>query len=152
MCSQQLSLLRWMNNSLISKIYYPQCLFFSKIIHLWKSYICWLNAIYKTRFFLWNTNNIDRNDVNKQNTHIKHSEKDNTGKGSNNWTGVPTMIMLNFIIFQTNVLDYLIITKENNFSKRTFTIYFNNMKLPAWLYFKFSSLMFLNFGCLGSIN
>ena len=33
-CSQQLSLLHWMNNSLISKIYFPQCLFFSKTIHL----------------------------------------------------------------------------------------------------------------------
>ena len=32
MCSQQWSLLHWMNNSLISKIYFPQCLFFSKII------------------------------------------------------------------------------------------------------------------------
>ena len=37
---------------------------------------------YKTRFFLWNTNNIDRNGANKQNiqTHTKHSEKDNTEK------------------------------------------------------------------------
>ena len=45
-------------------------------------------------FVLWNTNNTDRNDVNKQNTHThahahthahththtKHSEKDSTGK------------------------------------------------------------------------
>ena len=38
MCSQQPSLLPWMNNSLISKIYLPQCFFFSKIIHL-KSHI-----------------------------------------------------------------------------------------------------------------
>ena len=46
---------------------------------------------YKTRFFLRNTNNTDRNGVNKQNTHThthththahtKHSEKGNTGKG-----------------------------------------------------------------------
>ena len=38
---------------------------------------------YKTKFFLWNTNNTDRNSVNKQNTHThtKHSEKDNIGKG-----------------------------------------------------------------------
>ena len=37
---------------------------------------------YKTRFFLSNTNNTDRNGENKQNTHThtKHSEKDNTGK------------------------------------------------------------------------
>ena len=34
MCSQQFPLLQWRNNSLISKIYFPQCLFFSKIIHL----------------------------------------------------------------------------------------------------------------------
>ena len=33
MCSQQLSLLHWMNNLSISKIYFPQHLFFSKIIH-----------------------------------------------------------------------------------------------------------------------
>ena len=52
MCSQQPSLLHWMNNSLISKIYFPQCLFFSKIIHLQKSYL--LIRCYKTRFFLWN--------------------------------------------------------------------------------------------------
>ena len=34
MCSQQLSLFHWMNNSLTSKIYSPQCLFFPRIIHL----------------------------------------------------------------------------------------------------------------------
>ena len=34
MCSQQLYLLPWMNNSMILKIYFPQCFFFSKIIHL----------------------------------------------------------------------------------------------------------------------
>ena len=39
MCSQQLCLLHWMNNSLTSKIHFPQCLFFSKIIHLPKSYL-----------------------------------------------------------------------------------------------------------------
>ena len=43
MCSQQLSLLHWMNNSVTSKTYFPQCFFFSKIIHLQKS--CWLDAI-----------------------------------------------------------------------------------------------------------
>ena len=49
----------------------------------------------KIKSFLWNTNNTDRNDVNKQNTpthppththththtNTKNSEKDNTGKG-----------------------------------------------------------------------
>ena len=34
---------------------------------------------YKTRFFVWNTN--DTNGVDKQNTQTKHSGKDNTGKG-----------------------------------------------------------------------
>ena len=34
----------------------------------------------ETNFFLQNTNNTDRNGVNKQNTHSKHLEKDNTGK------------------------------------------------------------------------
>ena len=38
MCSQQLSFLYWMKNSLMSLIYFPQCLFFSKIIHLQKGY------------------------------------------------------------------------------------------------------------------
>ena len=34
MCSQQLPLLHWMNNSLISKIYFQEWLFFSKFIQL----------------------------------------------------------------------------------------------------------------------
>ena len=77
-----------MNNSLISKTNFPQCLFFSKIIHLLKAYL--LIRCYMTRFFLSSTNNADRNGVNKQNTHThththtpntKHSEKGNTGKG-----------------------------------------------------------------------
>ena len=36
---------------------------------------------YKTMFFLRSTNNADRNGINKQNTHTKHSEKDKNGKG-----------------------------------------------------------------------
>ena len=39
----------------------------------------------KTRFFLQNTNNTDRNDVNKQNTHTKHLEKDNIAKRGSNY-------------------------------------------------------------------
>ena len=43
------------------------------------------------KFFLWNTNNTDKNGVNRQNAHThihtKHLEKDNIGKGG----GVPTM-------------------------------------------------------------
>ena len=34
MCSQQLSFLPWMNNPLIAKMYFSQCLFPSKIIYL----------------------------------------------------------------------------------------------------------------------
>ena len=75
-----------MNNSLVSKIYFPQCLFFSKI-HLEKSYICWLDAVRLGLSF--ETNNTDRNGVNKQHTHThthththpKNSAKDDTGKG-----------------------------------------------------------------------
>ena len=36
----------------------------------------------KTKFFLWNTNNAERNGVNKQKTNTKHLEKDNIGKGA----------------------------------------------------------------------
>ena len=43
MCSQQLSVLRWMNNSLMSKMSL-RCLCFSKITHLQKSDICWLGS------------------------------------------------------------------------------------------------------------
>ena len=35
----------------------------------------------KRKFFPWNTKNNDRNDMNKQNTYTKHSEKYNIGKG-----------------------------------------------------------------------
>ena len=63
MSSQQLFLLHWMNNSLISRIYFPQCTFFSKIISVVKV-IYLLIGCYKTMFFLWNTNNPDRNCVN----------------------------------------------------------------------------------------
>ena len=62
-----------MNNSLISKIYFPQSLFFSKIIHLLKPYL--LIRCYKTRFFLCNTNNTDRNGVNKQNSHTSSIQR-----------------------------------------------------------------------------
>ena len=75
-----------MNNSLISKIYFPKYFLFKnyslvKVIYL-------LIRCYKTRFFLWNTNNTDRNGVNKENTYTKHSEKDNTGKCYLVWISV----------------------------------------------------------------
>ena len=42
-----------------------------------------LSRSIKTKFFLWNTKNADRNGINEQNMHTytKHSEKDNIGKG-----------------------------------------------------------------------
>ena len=79
MSSQQLSVLHWMNNSLILKIYFPQSFLFKD--YLLVEVIYMLIGCNKTKFFLWNTNNTDRNDVNKQNTHTNHSEKHNTGKG-----------------------------------------------------------------------
>ena len=82
MCSQQLSLLHWMTHSLISKIYLPQCIFFSKTIHLHKSYICWVDAIGLRSSS--ETNNTDRNSVNKQNIYIKDKDKENK---NNTWKG-----------------------------------------------------------------
>ena len=42
----------------------------------------------KTKLFLWNTNNADRNGVNKQKTHTKLLEKYKTGKEG---VGFPTI-------------------------------------------------------------
>ena len=47
-------LLHWINNLLIPKIYFPQCIFCAKIIHLQNSYL--FIRCYKTRFFYWKTN------------------------------------------------------------------------------------------------
>ena len=47
-CSQQLSVLYWIDNSLINKNSFPRCLFFSTIIHLKRS--CLLIRCYKTKF------------------------------------------------------------------------------------------------------
>ena len=49
----------------------------------------------KTKFLPWNTNNTDRNGVNKQKTHIKHLEKNNIGKGG------PTMSLDEFLFFDS---------------------------------------------------
>ena len=71
MCSQQLSVLHSMNNSLISKIYFHNYFPFKNYSLVEVIYL--LSRCNKTKFFLWNTNNTDRNDVNKQkNTHTKH--------------------------------------------------------------------------------
>ena len=59
-------------NELLHNLFFPQCLFFFKnyslveVIHL-------LIRCNKTKFLLQNTNNTDRNSVNKQNTHTYHT-------------------------------------------------------------------------------
>ena len=52
----------------------------------------------KIKFFLWNTYNADRNGVNKQNTHTKHLDKDNTWR-----RGGPTMSLdaFEFLFFDS---------------------------------------------------
>ena len=60
-----------MDNSLIPKSYFPQCLLFSIIIHWKRSYICWLDVI-----GLGSSNNTG---VSKQNTHTHtHTHASNT--------------------------------------------------------------------------
>ena len=56
----------------------PKCCYFSKMTHLWKSYL--LISVNKTKSFLWNTKNTVRNSVNEQNTYTTHREKGNTRK------------------------------------------------------------------------
>ena len=79
MCSQELSLLHWMNNSLN---HYYKKITFHNVFSFQKLFICksqyMLIRWSKAMFFLWNTNNTDRNGANKQNTytHTKHSEKE----------------------------------------------------------------------------
>ena len=58
--------------------------FISKMIHLQKSYL--LIRCYKARFFLWKTNNTDRNGVNKQNTYTP-----NTQRNIIHWKGLAGM-------------------------------------------------------------
>ena len=76
MCSQQLSVLHW-----IIHWYQKRSImyFLLKNQSLVESVYLFIRCN-KTRFFLRKTNNTDRNGVNKQNTHTKHLEKDNTGK------------------------------------------------------------------------
>ena len=84
MCFQQLSVLHWMNNLLISKTCFTE---FYKPVEV--TYL--LIRYNKIVFFLWNMVNTDRNGVNKQttptyththtHTNTKNSEKENTEKG-----------------------------------------------------------------------
>ena len=74
-------LLHWINNSLISKIYFPKCIFCSKVMNLQRSYP--LISCYRTRFSNWNINSTNRSGVkNQTNIRTKHSGKGDTGKGS----------------------------------------------------------------------
>ena len=63
MCSQQLSVLHWMNNLPTSTF----TLQVSTISLTCRSHI----KFNKTKFFPWNTKNIDRYSVNRQNTHMQ---------------------------------------------------------------------------------
>ena len=81
MCSQQLSVLHWINNSLISKILQR-----SLVSLLCKNYWCadvtYPLIRFKTKFFLWNIKNNDRTHVNKQKTHTTNIKKDAIRNGS----------------------------------------------------------------------
>ena len=82
MCSQKLCVIHWMNNLLTSKFTEFHIVFaYQKLLTCKVTYL--LIRSNKVKFFPWNVNNADRNDVNKQNTHkhTSHREKDNTGKG-----------------------------------------------------------------------
>ena len=75
-----------LNNSLKSEIYFPMSFLFKdyslvEVIHL--SIRC-----NKTKLFLWNTYNSDRNGVSKQNTHNKHPQKDKNRKSYLVWKQV----------------------------------------------------------------
>ena len=78
MCSSYLYYIKW-NHSLISKIYFPVSFLFKnyslvKVIYL-------LIRCYKTWFLLWNTDNTDRNGVNKQNTCTNQTLRERYRKG-----------------------------------------------------------------------
>ena len=77
-CSSYFYYIKW-NHSLISKIYFPVSFLFKnyslvKVIYL-------LIRCYKTGFFLWNTDNTDRNGVNKQNTCTNQTLRERYRKG-----------------------------------------------------------------------
>ena len=87
MCSQQLSLLHWINRSLILKIYFYYIFIIYFVISLLFKNQSLAEVAYllikfsKTKSFLWNTKNTDRNHVNEQKTrtrpHTIHLEKNN---------------------------------------------------------------------------
>ena len=76
MYTQQLLVLHWMENLLIQKFTLQRSTMpsfyknysFAEVIYL----LIWFN---KTKPFVWNTQNTDRNKVNEQNTHTTHRQK-----------------------------------------------------------------------------
>ena len=83
MCTQHLPVLDWMNNLLTQKFTLQK----STMSLLFKNYL-FVEVIYllliklnKTKSFMWNTKNTDRNGVIEQNTHTTPREKDTFRKG-----------------------------------------------------------------------
>ena len=76
MCTQQLLVLPSMDSLLKQK--FPLFAFQKLLTCRSHIFAVWFN---KTKFFLWNTKNTDRNDVYKQNTHTTDKEKHNFRKG-----------------------------------------------------------------------
>ena len=82
MGEEQLYVLHWMNSFLVQKFTLQR----STVSLLLKNYLL-LEAIHllitfnKTKVFLWNTKNTDRNGINRQNPHTTHTEEDNFREG-----------------------------------------------------------------------
>ena len=87
-----------LNNSMISKTYFPHILFkhYSLVEVAYLFFRC-----DKTKFFLWNTNNTDRNGVDKQNlnTHTHTHTRTHTTKDKAVWSYLLAWQLLNFSFF-----------------------------------------------------
>ena len=83
MGSQQVSVLHWMNNLLISKFHFTEFHIVFAFQKLLAEVTYLLIRFRKTKFFPWNTKNTNRKGTNKQNTqtHAKHFKSDNIWKG-----------------------------------------------------------------------
>ena len=97
MCSQELSVLNWINNPLASfklplKVIYSVFVFKKSLTcrtHIFEDYN-------KTNSFLWNTKKTDRNSANVHNSAIEDNIK-NVGNGGNKWYH-PTLTIPSFAI------------------------------------------------------
>ena len=69
MCSQLLSVLHWINNLLISKIYFTE----SQNVFGFQKVLTCKSHINKSKFFPWNTKNTDRYGAKISKTHTHHS-------------------------------------------------------------------------------